>query len=220
MRARIDAGRAMTYMAAINMDQQNTAIVDVLTPIVKAWCTDMSVAVASDAVQIHGGMGFIEETGVAQYYRDARILPIYEGTNGIQSNDLMFRKLIRDKGAALLSLFKDCRMGLSSINKDHIKPHIDELIDITEWVLANSANLSLCAAIAVPYLQLCGTVLGAVLMDKEFYYIDAITDENFKLAKRASINAYMHLILPQALGYAHIVRHSGNFISTIPASEL
>ena len=220
MRARIDAGRAMTYMAAINMDQHNASIVDVLTPIVKAWCTDMSVAVASDAVQIHGGMGFIEETGVAQYYRDARILPIYEGTNGIQSNDLMFRKLIRDKGETLLSLFKDYLTGLSSTNDDYIKSHLKDLIETTEWVLDNASNASLCASIAVPYLQLCGTVLGAVLMDKEFQYIDTITDETFKTAKRASIDAYMNLVLPHALGYTHIVRHAGEFISNTKASAL
>lgn len=220
MRARIDAGRAMTYMAAMGMDQNNTAIVDVLTPIVKAWCTDMSVSVTSDAVQIHGGMGFIEETGVAQYYRDARILPIYEGTNGIQSNDLMFRKLIRDKGATLLSLLNDYQDGLSPQYKDILSPHIQSLTDITEWILEQSHNLSLCASVAVPYLQLCGTILGGVLMDKEYQYLDTITDDQFKSAKDASIKAYMNLILPHAYGYAHIVRHSGDTVSQTPITAL
>jgi hypothetical protein len=82
-------------------DKVAQARVDIMTPVVKSWCTDNAVEVASLGVQVHGGMGFVEETGAAQYYRDARILPIYEGTNGIQANDLLFRKVLRDKGEAL-----------------------------------------------------------------------------------------------------------------------
>ena len=76
-------------------------IVDLLTPVVKAWATDLGVEVASLGIQVHGGMGYVEETGAAQHFRDARIAPIYEGTNGIQANDLAFRKTVRDGGAAV-----------------------------------------------------------------------------------------------------------------------
>jgi len=106
MKSQIEALRALTYEAALNLDLANQgdetaqARVDLLTPIVKSCATDMALDVTSTGVQIHGGMGFVEETGAAQYYRDARILPIYEGTNGIQALDLVFRKTLRDQGAA------------------------------------------------------------------------------------------------------------------------
>ena len=111
MRAQIEAMRALAYYTA-GADRPRPAPprrrdarasqrrVDLLIPVVKAWCTDRGVEIASLGVQVHGGMGFIEETGAAQHLRDARIAPIYEGTNGIQANDLVGRKLLRDGGAA------------------------------------------------------------------------------------------------------------------------
>src|SRR6185437_14978263 len=84
-------------------------------PVVKAWCTDLGVETASTGIQVHGGMGYIEETGAAQYYRDARIAPIYEGTNGIQANDLVGRKLGRDQGEAARELFAEMRPILSEL---------------------------------------------------------------------------------------------------------
>ena len=110
MKALTEAQRALTYAAVSSMDvlhasedkneqQHHQARVDLLTPIVKGWCTEVAQEVASLGVQVHGGMGFIEETGAAQYFRDARILPIYEGTNGIQALDLIGRKFLRDRGS-------------------------------------------------------------------------------------------------------------------------
>src|SRR5207244_10907665 len=85
---------------------------DLLIPVVKAWCTDIGVEVASLGVQVHGGMGYVEETGAAQYYRDARIAPIYEGTNGIQALDLLGRKLLRDEGRAMRALLGEMSASL------------------------------------------------------------------------------------------------------------
>ncbi len=109
MRAQTEAMRALAYYAAGASTARATiptprrgarsARVDLLIPVVKAWCTDLGVEIASIGMQVHGGMGFIEETGAAQHLRDARIAPIYEGTNGIQANDLVGRKLVRDRGA-------------------------------------------------------------------------------------------------------------------------
>ncbi|MEZ5918596.1 MAG: acyl-CoA dehydrogenase family protein [Alphaproteobacteria bacterium] len=106
MRAKICAARALTYEAAMALDKAQAGDeaaqleAGLLTPLVKGWGTDLAVEVASTGIQVFGGMGFIEETGAAQFYRDARILPIYEGTNGIQALDLVFRKLVQDQGQA------------------------------------------------------------------------------------------------------------------------
>ena len=115
MKARIEAMRALAYYTAGQMDrahghadsasrQRAQTLVDLLIPVVKGWCTDNALGIASDGVQIHGGMGFIEETGASQHLRDARITTIYEGTTGIQANDLIGRKLARDGGAAMKRL--------------------------------------------------------------------------------------------------------------------
>lgn len=208
MRARIEAGRALTYRAALAMDQKDTNLVDLLTPIVKSCCTDMAVAVTSDAVQIHGGMGFIEETGIAQFFRDARILPIYEGTNGIQANDLMFRKLLRDKGAVMLSALQK----LADESSDSVKPYLELLVDTTNLIIARGDDASTSAAIAVPYLNLCGIILGGVMMDQSASHLDKITDEQFKAAKQQSIKAYMTMILPQAYGITPVIRNSADVV--------
>src|ERR1051325_5430357 len=126
MRAGTEAMRAPSYLAATAIDARRQAgddkarfraqrRADLLIPVVKAWCTDLGVEIASTGIQVHGGMGYIEETGAAQYYRDARIAPIYEGTNGIQANDLVGRKLGRDGGEAARDLFAEMRPILPDI---------------------------------------------------------------------------------------------------------
>src|SRR5205823_8965742 len=126
MRAATEAMRALTYLAAAAIDASRNAAdgearfraqrrADLLIPVVKAWCTDLGVEIASLGVQVHGGMGYIEETGAAQYLRDARIAPIYEGTNGIQANDLVGRKLGRDQGEAARDLFAEMRATLADL---------------------------------------------------------------------------------------------------------
>jgi hypothetical protein len=118
MRSMTEGARALTYSAMAHEDialkttdteaaAYHHRRVDILTPLVKGWCTESAMEVTSLGVQVHGGMGFIEETGAAQHMRDARILPIYEGTNGIQSLDLVGRKIARDRGRAAGELFED-----------------------------------------------------------------------------------------------------------------
>jgi len=136
-------------------------------PVVKAWCTDLGVEIASMGVQVHGGMGYIEETGAAQYLRDARIAPIYEGTNGIQANDLVGRKLGRDQGEAARALFGEMRVTLAELGG---KPEwetmhrglaagLDALEHATAYLVATDPALA--AAGSTPYLALFGTVAGA-----------------------------------------------------------
>src|SRR5579859_237033 len=120
--------RALAYVEAAALDhaehgsdeqkRQGQLMADFLNPIVKGWCTETGVQVASSGVQVHGGMGFIEETGAAQHYRDARITPIYEGTTAIQANDLINRKLNKDQGAVAMAQLAEVAANAASL-KDH-----------------------------------------------------------------------------------------------------
>lgn len=183
MASQIEAGRALTYEAALSLDLAKTgdvgaqAKVDLLTPLVKAWCTDMSVEVTSTGVQIHGGMGFIEETGAAQFYRDARILPIYEGTNGIQSADLVFRKILRDGGEALKAYFKEFDATLAQL-KDAKGDDLESIAENLGAAYADVAKASvqlgamskddieLAAAVSAPYLKALATAACGMMMAK------------------------------------------------------
>ena len=193
------AGRGLAYEAAFFLDNAKSgdkaaqARVDIMTPVVKAWCTDHSVEVASLGVQVHGGMGFIEETGAAQYYRDARILPIYEGTNGIQANDLMFRKTLRDEGAALKSWIDDMKSFATSAKTAKA---IAVLEEASGTIAEKAKHPDDVALIAVPYLNLLGYVAGAVMLERI-----AKADP----AKTEIAEFYAAHVLPRIYGLAEIV---------------
>jgi 3-(methylthio)propanoyl-CoA dehydrogenase len=188
MRAMTEAARALTYETAGAIDrarhhpdgaerarQQKRA--DLLIPVVKAWCTDRGVDVASLGVQVHGGMGFIEETGAAQHLRDARIAPIYEGTNGIQANDLVVRKLGRDGGASAREFIAEMRaldgaLGAApgddlDVIRRHLAAGLDTLASATDWMATTIVkDMGRALAGSVPYLALLGTVTGGWLLAK------------------------------------------------------
>src|SRR5215213_6788415 len=126
MKGHTEAMRGLAYIEASALDRarrhpdaaekrRNQVLADLLIPIVKGWCTEQAVEIASIGVQVHGGMGFIEETGAAQYLRDARITTIYEGTTGIQANDLVGRKIAYDKGAAAAAIIAEMRRALANL---------------------------------------------------------------------------------------------------------
>ena len=183
MKAKIEAARAICYHAAVEADlgaygdddddkAWSKRREDLLIPIAKAWSTDMGVDVASLGVQVHGGMGFIEETGAAQHYRDARIAPIYEGTNGIQAIDLVGRKLVRDGGTAMNELIEDIRQTVEDcatssnpelpVLAERLKPACDALEEASAWLLKASDEDRLAAA--TPFLKLAGDVTGGWLL--------------------------------------------------------
>ncbi len=183
MKAMNEAMRALAYTTAGALDRAKRhpdaahraayqARVDLLTPVVKAWLSDGGCEVTSIGVQVHGGMGFIEETGAAQYYRDARITPIYEGTNGIQALDLVSRKLLRDEGAAAKALIAEMEATSAELNGaalDAIRGPLAEgiaaLSAATNWLLeAGPSDLAQAAAGASPYLRLIGIVAGGWLL--------------------------------------------------------
>ncbi|KZD12283.1 acyl-CoA dehydrogenase [Oceanibaculum pacificum] len=186
MKSGVEAMRGLSYYAAWALDhaklnpdeaarQRAQRMIDLLTPIVKAWCTDLGVEIASIGVQIHGGMGFIEETGAAQHYRDARILPIYEGTNGIQANDLVGRKIVRDEGVSMRELIAAMRATLAEMqaqpgdDAEAIAIGLDDGIDAlelaTDWLLATfPQDRAAALAGAAYYLKLAGTVIGGWML--------------------------------------------------------
>jgi alkylation response protein AidB-like acyl-CoA dehydrogenase len=162
MRAITLAGRLLVLEAAhcidlgrLNHDSKAENRLALLIPIVKAWCTDRGVDVASLGVQVHGGMGFVEDTGAAQILRDSRIAPIYEGTNGIQAIDLVQRKLFRDGGAEMRALLAEVRATDPALHAA-----ADALSAATDWMLANAGRPDAAQASAVAYLDAAGWLLG------------------------------------------------------------
>ena len=188
----------------------------ILTPITKAWISDLGVELSSVAIQVYGGMGYVEETGVAQYLRDSRIAPIYEGTNGIQALDLMFRKLPLDNGQAMQRLLSDVNKVIDEMKQDDeelvsmaekLEKEVNTLSEITLWLGSKMLEGELvdASAGATPYLKMFGQVLGgyymgkaAILANKKFketgdeFYKDKITLSKF----------YIEQLLPLASGYA------------------
>ncbi|HYD89055.1 MAG TPA: acyl-CoA dehydrogenase family protein [Vitreimonas sp.] len=165
MRAKIQAGRAICYACAVAADSGDTAMEDLLTPIAKAWCTDLGVEVSSLGVQVHGGMGFVEEGGAAQFYRDARIAPIYEGTNGIQAIDLYGRKLLGDRGEAMRRLIGEAKAaaaGLGGAAGERLAAAAATLGAATDYMLSAPREDALAGAAA--YLALAGDVAGGALI--------------------------------------------------------
>jgi hypothetical protein len=186
-KALTEATRAVAYYAASLLDiarhhpdadkrAEAQALVDLLIPVVKAWSTDTGLAVASTAVQVFGGMGFVEETGVAQHMRDARIAQIYEGTNGIQAMDLAGRKVVRDGGkafAALLARIRAVDAELAAAGpawaplKHRLGAAAAAAEQAAEFLLKRSAeDAALLGAVAVPFLELVGIMAGGWLMAK------------------------------------------------------
>jgi acyl-CoA dehydrogenase len=180
IRVRIMAMRALLYSAAGWFDlahrhpdstqaDKYRRYVDLLMPVAKGWCTETGNDVCDDAIQVFGGMGFVEETGVAQLFRDARIITIYEGTTGIQANDLISRKILRENGETLRELIIDLRETCRALcAEDHLRPigsilsdMVNALESATAWVLANGReSLTEVLAGAVPFLHMLGNVAG------------------------------------------------------------
>lgn len=192
MESLIEAGRGLTLQAAVALDKARAgdenaqARVDLLTPVVKSWCTDNAMEITSLGVQIHGGMGFIEETGAAQYYRDARILPIYEGTNGIQAMDLVFRKIMRDQGAALKTWIADHKN-----TKD-----IEMLTEAAAKL--GQMNQEEAAFNATTFLNLFGVIAGQAVYEKQIAALQTCDDVEFVAHKKRLAEFYQTHILPRA----------------------
>ncbi len=220
IKATTEAIRALAYLNAAcvdrahvetNVDAKRAAQgrADLLTPVTKAYATDMGVEMSSMALQIFGGMGFIEETGAAQHFRDARIAPIYEGTNGIQALDLVGRKLAMDGGGHLRALIAEMAADTDALPSDGdlgaIRPFllqgIEALETASEWLTGhNSGDFDDSAAGATPYLRMFGIVTGGWLLAKQAVAAHeqlATRDDPFLRAKIATARFFAEQILPQ-----------------------
>jgi len=243
MRGYIEASRAVAYYAAAAYDaqhaspdevarKQNQVIYEFLVPIVKGFSTEMSIEVASLGVQVHGGMGFIEETGAAQHYRDARILTIYEGTTAIQANDLIGRKTVRD-GGATAKLFSDriqqTEKDLASSGTADAKAVLKQLTPAREafvasvaYIVANAkTDIKAVYAGSFAYLRLCGLVFGAWQMARALLVAQQLRadDPNFYDAKIATARFFAENLLPQSQALATSILESGQSTNTLTAEQ-
>lgn len=249
MKAQVEAMRALAYYAGAALDhakhepdqearQAAQARIDLLTPVAKAWCTDTAIEITSTAIQVHGGVGYIEETGVAQHYRDARIAPIYEGTNGIQAMDLLGRKLLRDKGDALRAFLAQMRGipdELATLGSDQagaigdaVKEALATLEQASDALLATGArDTAMAAAVATPYLHLFGTVAGGALLARAAAraasHLSGGTagyDPGQLEAKIGTARFYADNLLPRAHAYAAQVRRGSDSTLALPEAAL
>ena len=243
MRAQTEAMRSLAYITAAAMDGMRRhpdkaermkyhAFVDFMIPVVKGWCTETGVEVASTGVQVHGGMGFIEETGAAQYYRDARITTIYEGTTGIQSNDLVGRKIGREAGAtakAIVAMMREAEAALAADGerlasmRQSLGDSIKAFEDCVDWVATTyPKNPAAVHAVSVPFLMMTGTVCGGWQMARAAHAAAGHLergegDAKFYEAKIATARFYADHLLSRVRGLHDTVLHGAE--SVLAAGE-
>ena len=199
MTAQTMAARALVYYAAGQVDRATLGLpgakarLDLVTPLAKAHGTDIGCAVASIGIQVHGGMGYIEETGAARHFRDARITPIYEGTNGIQAADLVGRKLTDDGGAALESLFTDM---VAEIRHAALNDLLNDTRAVARWMLEADTDDRLAGS--YPFLTMLATTVCGWLLERQGRAAGETGD--FAIRKRATVAFYLDRLVPEARG--------------------
>lgn len=216
MKAQTQAARALVYYAAGQVDRAGLGDaaaknrLEVVTPLAKAHGTDIGNEVASLGVQVHGGMGYVEETGAAQYFRDARITPIYEGTNGIQAADLVGRKLSLDNGGAFAALVADMR---AEAEHTELVALIDAVEGIARRLATADADDKLAAS--YPFLTMTAVATCGWLMERQGRA--ASGDDAAAQVKRAAVRFYLDQIVPEALGLKAAATASAEVLYAVPA---
>ncbi len=238
MRSTTEAARALAYYTAAAVDRAHAGhdaaaagLADLLTPVTKAWCTDIGVELSSIGIQVFGGMGFVEETGAAQHLRDARIAPIYEGTNGIQALDLVGRKLGQDGGAHWKALFTEIRCDIRDLpprgDLGLLRPYLDDALaaleSATVWLTGNRGEaLADTAAGATPYLRMFGITVGGWLMARQAVVAAERLaagegDAGFLRAKIVTARFFAEQMLPQATALLGPVTRGAELLYALPA---
>ncbi len=221
MRALTMAARALAYYAFGQLDRdilgdrEAGPRADVLTPLVKAWCTDVGCEVASLGIQVHGGMGFIEETGAAQHLRDARIAPIYEGTNGIQAADFVQRKIGLDGGGAFDALMADIRA--ESLHEELIA-----LADEVEILVATARNAEPGDRLVASYplMTMAAVLTAGWLMERLGRAIDAGEADAGNAGRSAAVEYFLSIVVPEALGLGAGAAATAELLYRASAEEL
>jgi alkylation response protein AidB-like acyl-CoA dehydrogenase len=220
MRALTMAARALAYYAFGEVDRDTLGDreaglrADVLTPLVKAWCTDVGCEVASLGVQVHGGMGYVEETGASQYLRDARIAPIYEGTNGIQAADFVSRKIGLDDGLALDGLLADVR---AEAEHEQLIALADEVEVLVTSAREAEPNDRLAGSYAL--MTMTAVLTAGWLMERLGRAIDS-GESDSNAGRRAAIEYFLSVIVPEALGLGAAVEAGAELLFRAPTEDL
>jgi hypothetical protein len=223
MRSQVEAMRALSFVTAALVDLAHHGASDddkrtaearlaLLTPVVKGWCTEIAQETTSLGIQVHGGMGFVEETGAAQHYRDARVLPIYEGTNGIQAADFVGRKILANEGREIGALIAELRDTCDALaaddalkgTADPLRRALDELEQGVGWLIENAAQDPTAVATAsFNLLMLAGTVLGGAFLARAALAARSAGDfdATFIDAKVATTRFYCAHMLPRSSGF-------------------
>ncbi len=231
MKAETEAMRALAYVAMRHMDAAKHATddadrgyhqtrVDLLTPLVKGWGTETAQTLTSLGLQVHGGMGYVEETGAAQYMRDARILTIYEGTTGIQAGDLIGRKTLRDGGAGMRIMLDEMQGVVAELQAagDELQPiataleaALQALTGSVEWILANhQSDPNIAGAVSYHYLMMTGTACGgwqlaraALIAHRKLQ--EGTADAGFYTGKLNTAKFYAEQSLPRVAAHADAI---------------
>jgi len=245
MKSQIEAMRALALLVSADVDfahhhpdaakrARHQSRVELLTPVLKGWCTELGVEVTSLGIQVHGGMGFIEETGAAQHLRDSRILPIYEGTTGIQAADLAARKLPMQQGAVMVELITEIRAAAEAVAgvegaafatiAQHLTTGVDALEQASTWMLQTLARDPAAAlASSVNYMMLAGYVSGGWLMARAALAANAALKEHpaddFYKAKITTAAFYAEQILPKASALLTTVQAGSSYALELPVEQ-
>jgi len=246
----VEAGRAMACFAAAALDtahhhvdasvrEHSAAVYEFLVPLVKGWCTEMSVEVASTGIQVHGGMGYIEETGAAQFYRDARILTIYEGTTAIQANDLLGRKTARDGGAVAKALCEEISATIAQLNAQgadcyaaaharavaaSLQQACVSLLEAVQFVCNNlHTHPEHVYAGSVPYLMLAGSTIAGWQMARALLIAQRKMEEgdcdSFYTSKVLSARFFADHVLCKVPALTNILLHGYVAVCEMPANQ-
>jgi acyl-CoA dehydrogenase len=237
-KSQIEAMRSLAFYTAMQLDHGHynpdesakadaQALAELFTPIVKAWSTEVSTTLASEALQVFGGMGFIEETGVAQYYRDIRITQIYEGTTGIQAMDLLGRKFLKDMGKTATKVLGQMQATVkdaAASENEHVKAigvelerAVKALQETSLWIGGNALKDPRGVfAGSVPYLMMWGYTAGGWMMTKAALVAAGKLDDAFYSAKLTTARYYADHVLPKASAYKHEITHGGASTIALP----
>jgi hypothetical protein len=249
MKSTTEATRALAYWTSALLDRAKKhpdeaerrrcqAMVDLLIPVVKGWSTENGIEVASLGIQVHGGMGFIEETGAAQHLRDARITTIYEGTTGIQANDLVGRKVGREQGKTAFALISEMKKlaqempgnGQKNVHlaaiADRFSASVARLEEATRWIAETyAANPAAVAVGSVYYLKLAGITLGGWMLARSAVIAAGMLEKGegdaaYLRGKVLTARFYADHLLPQAMGLSATAMRGGDSVLAVEESLL